>query len=78
MKKLDEKGFVFIDDDSKPFWIRMYFGIPKIMYWNQGQQSWVVLRDATQGDIRHGESRKIPDDQAELYHQMHSRFIGAG
>jgi hypothetical protein len=74
MDKLDEKGFVFIDDNSRPFWCCMYFGNPMYMYWHEAQKSWVTLRVINQVDIWRAYEKKIPDDQAEIYHKQHSEF----
>jgi hypothetical protein len=77
LEKLDEKGFVFIDDNSRPYWCRMWGDEPWFMYWNDGQKSWVTLRRANQTDIWMANEKKIPDEQAQIYHDLHEKFIGA-
>ncbi len=74
MEKLDEKGFVFIDDNNKPYWCRMWGDEPWFMYWHEGQKSWVSLRKVSQQEIWFAHALKIPDDQAQVYHDQHEEF----
>lgn len=48
--KLDEKGFVFLDDDSRPYRCCMYCGTPWLFYWHP-DKVWVTLKPVTQTDI---------------------------
>jgi len=73
---LNDKGFVFIDIDSKPYWCRMYDNAPWFLYWNEGQKSWVTLRKVNQTEIWQAYQRVIPKEQAEMYHSSHRKFIG--
>ena len=75
IKELDENGFVFLDDNNRPYWIAMRYGEPIIAYWHEGNKSWVNLRKATQSDIWMGNKRALPDDQAEIYHKQHKQFL---
>ena len=46
-EKLTREGFVSIDDAGRPYWYCLYFDkTPMIMYWHEGQKSWVTLRQA--------------------------------
>lgn len=73
---LDEKGFVFIDGHSRPYWVAMRYGKAMIAYWHEGQKSWVNLREATQIEVWKMEQHKISDEHAEIYHKQHKDFVG--
>lgn len=75
METLDEKGFVFIDHKNRPYWCRMYFDEPWIMYWHEGQKSWVTLRTVTQSEIWKFNSMAISDEQTEIYHNQHQKYL---
>lgn len=75
-KLLDEKGFVFIDGHSRPYWVAMRYGKPMIAYWHEGQKSWVNLREASQTDIWQMNNLAISDEYAEIYHKQHRAFVG--
>lgn len=69
---LDEKGFVFLDAQNKPFLIRMWEGTPWIFYWHVDKH-WVSLRQVNQMEIWVAVKEKLPDEQAEMYHNLHER-----
>ena len=73
---LDEKGFVFIDENNRPYWCRMYYDNPWWMYWHENQKSWVTYRKVTQGEVFACSQMKISEDLAEIYHKQHEKFIG--
>jgi hypothetical protein len=73
---LDEKGFVFIDDSSRPYWCRMWGGHPWFFYWNEGPKGWVSLRVVSQSDIWLAQQKQISDEQAQLYHDLHNQTFG--
>jgi hypothetical protein len=75
LEKLDEKGFVFIDGNNRPYWCRMYYGKPVWMRWNEGTKSWITYREITQSEVWQSELMKIPDEQANIYHEKHDKFI---
>ena len=75
MDILDEKGFVFIDGNNKPFWCRMYGGSPWYMYWHEGQKSWVTLREVNGSEVMVAHESAISNEQAEIYHKQHKEFI---
>ncbi len=75
MKTLNEKGFVFIDKNNRPYWCCIYHEIPMFMYWHEGQKSWVTLREVNQTEIWQANEMKIPSWQAEIYHEQHNKFI---
>lgn len=70
---LDEKGFVSIIG-NKPYWVKLNgLKIPWLHYWNN--PGWVTLRQLTQSDIWAYANFKIPEDQAQVYHDKHKEFI---
>jgi hypothetical protein len=71
---LDEKGFVFIDDLNRPYWVAMWCDKAMIFYWHEAQKSWVTLREATQIDVWEMEQKKISEEYAEIYHKQHRKF----
>lgn len=73
MKELDEKGFVFIDRNDRPYWCCMYGGRPWFMRWHDAQKSWVTLKEVNQTDIWLAHEKKISNKQAEIYHDLHKK-----
>ena len=70
LKKLDEKGFVFITK-NRPYWCCIYGNTPWFMYWNDG--SWVTLREVNQTDIRLAKKMAIPEKEANIYHEQQKK-----
>lgn len=68
MNKLDEKGFVFLDEASRPYRCAMWGGQPWLMYWNDGQKCWVSLRPVTQSEIW-SFPHNLTQEQQDLYFQ---------
>lgn len=62
-----EKGFIFIDERSCAYAIKMLDGSPWLLYWNEGQKCFTTLRPATQNDIFAFGSKALPQEQADLY-----------
>ncbi len=73
---LDEKGFVFIGNDEKPYRCRIYCDEAWIMYWHEGNKAWVTLKKVNQSEIWGATEKKIPDEQAQIYHNLHKSFMG--
>lgn len=74
LEQLDEKGFVFLDDNTKPFWIRMWGGEPWCFRWNPDNK-WVSQRRVNQMEIWLANEKRIPDEAAELYHKLNNEGI---
>ena len=72
---LDEKGFVFIGGNGKYYWCALYCDEPWIMYWHEYQQSWVTLQRVNQTQIWSCETTRIPDEEAEKFHELHRKFV---
>ena len=70
-KKLDEKGFVFLDDKNRPYWCCMYHDTPWIMYWHPDKR-WVTLRQVNQTEIWSFWLNKLADEHAEMYHKYNA------
>ncbi|KKL22216.1 hypothetical protein LCGC14_2437680 [marine sediment metagenome] len=66
MKRLDEKGFVFLDEASRPYHVRMWEGQPWLFYWHPNKE-WVSLRTLSQMDVWIFAATRLPDEQAALY-----------
>ena len=75
METLDEKGFVFLDGNNRPYWCRMYGGNPWYMYWHEGQKSWVTLRRVNGSEVMIAHVKALPEYMAEIYHKQHNDFI---
>lgn len=65
LEELDEKGFVFLDHLSRPFWCRMYGDEPWFMYWH-ANQCWVTLRKCTQTEVWNANQKKLARDTANM------------
>lgn len=74
MKELDEKGFVFLDANYRPYKCAMWGDQPWLFYWNEGQKCWTSLRRVTQMDIWTF-PRNLPEAQQQLYHDAHDKTI---
>ncbi len=74
-KQLDEKGFVFIGNDGKPYWIALYHGTPWIFYWHIHNKAWVTLRQTNQMEIWQSSPHAMPDDHAQHYHDLNEKFL---
>jgi len=72
---LDEKGFVFIDKQQRPFWCCMLGGDPWFCYWHV-EDKWVTLRRVEMGDVAVARTTAIPEEQAEIYHRLHQEYLG--
>ena len=66
MKTLDETGFVFLDDSSRPYHVRMWNGVPWLFWWHPANK-WVSQRSLTQSDVWTFAERRLPEEQAALY-----------
>ena len=68
--KLDEKGFVFIDQLRRAYNVRMWNDEPWLMYWHESGKHWVTLRLIDQAEIFSFAKMKISEDLAECYHEL--------
>jgi len=62
MNVLDEKGYVFVDDNSEPW----------IFYWHPDKR-WVSLRRISGPDVMAFGQNKLSDEHAEIYHELNER-----
>ena len=74
-KALDEKGFVFIGSDGKPYWCRIYGEVPWFMYWHESQKSWVTLQQVNTAQIMFAYENKLSDKDAQIYHELHDKSL---
>ena len=70
---LTEKGFVFLDNSSRPFLCRMWNGRPWLFSWQADH--WVSLRPTTLEKAMRF-PRNLTVDQQEVYHQRHDEYVG--
>jgi hypothetical protein len=78
-KMLDRKGFVFLDDYSRPFWIcMMHDKYPMICYWVDGTKTWVTLRAPSTSEIMLANEKALSNEFAQLYHDEHNKTFPGG
>lgn len=65
-KDIDEKGFVFIDDNGNPYRCAMLGGQPWLFYWHNNHKSWVTLREVSQSEIQNF-PRNLSQEQQNMY-----------
>lgn len=71
--KIDEKGFVFLDLNSRPYLVRRWGDGVWIFYWHKDRH-WVSLRQLASPEIVAMFDRKLPPERAELYHKLHRQW----
>lgn len=69
MNELDEKGFVFLDDASRPYWCRVWCDNPWLFYWHPDYK-FVSLRQVTQADI-FGFPHNLSEEEQQIYIDKH-------
>lgn len=69
-KELDKRGFVFIDDKSKAYWVGLWDGEPWMFYWHPDRK-WVSFRRVTQIDVFAFSVKRISEAEADIYHRQH-------
>lgn len=67
-QELDEKGFVFLDDNRKPFRCCMQGDQPWLFYWHPSNR-WVSLRKTTQSEILMF-PHNLTEEEQELYNSI--------
>jgi len=71
-KALDERGFVFLDGNGRPFKCAMWGGKPWLFYWHQDNH-WVSLRETSQEEIFRM-PMNLSQEQQDLYNKTHDKF----
>lgn len=69
MNKLDEKGFVFIDENHTPFHVRMWGENAWLFRWHPDGM-WVSMRTVTQGEVFSMSPNKLSPEEAQKYHDI--------
>lgn len=64
---LTEKGFVFLDEEDKPFYCRMWGKDAWLFYWIDSQKKWVSLRKITRDEIWNFSLGRLKNKDAEIY-----------
>jgi hypothetical protein len=66
LEKLDEKGFVFLDDNKRLYRCAMWGGQPWLFYWHDHQKTWVSLRQVSQMETW-SFPHNLTQEQQDLY-----------
>lgn len=69
LEKLDEKGFVFIGNDQKPYWCRTYDKEAWLLWWHPDKK-WVTKRKVSQSEVWLFNEGALPNEEAQLYHNL--------
>lgn len=69
--ELDERGFIFLDANSQPYWCRIWGGAPWLFYLDSGNM-WVSVRRVTQMDIW-SYPHNLSENQQNIYRQAWER-----
>lgn len=70
---LDETGFVFLDLNDRPYLAKQWGGGLWLFYWRK-EEHWVSLREVSLIEIPAMFQRRLPPEQAELYHKLHRQW----
>ncbi len=71
---LDEKGFVFIGDDYRPYWCRMDGDTPWFYSWHPDKK-WISLKQVSQMEVWIANTNRLTEEQANMYHQFAAPWI---
>lgn len=66
LNNLDEKGFVFLDDNGNPYRCTMLGGQAWLFYWNKGQKCWVTYRPVSQLEVE-----RFPRNLSQKHQDMY-------
>lgn len=72
LKKLDEKGFVFLDRLRRPYLCKMYLDEPWLFFWHH-EKHWVSLRPVDQTEIW-SFPKNLSQEKQDLYHKQHKAW----
>ena len=67
--ELDKQGFVFIYKESA-YWVALWGGEPWLSRWVDNLQNWVSSRSLTTFEVNFYRQIAIPEDQANIYHEL--------
>lgn len=69
VEKLDEKGFIFLDEADKPYLCRMIEDAPWLCYWHEGNKCFVTLREVNQTDIWNF-PKNLTEQEQNIYREV--------
>ncbi len=73
MKQLDEKGFVFLDGNNRPFLCAKWTdGRSWLFYWH-ADRHWVSLRPTNQTEIWQM-PKNLSDEHQQVYRDQHKKW----
>ena len=64
--EVDERGFVFIGDDGRPYWCALHCGEPWLFWWHPDRH-WVTLHPVTKMYVW-ALPRTLTDHEEDVYH----------
>ena len=74
--ELDTVGFVIIDANHRPFWIKIYHGKPRMFIWLDKAKKWVTGHPFDETKIPVWRQHAIPQEHADIYHKAHLETTG--
>jgi hypothetical protein len=73
LEPLDEKGFVFLDGQRRPYLVRMWGDKPWLFYWHPDNH-WVSYRQITQVEIWQF-PRNLSQEKQDVYHKINQEWM---
>lgn len=70
--KLDEKGFIFMSADKKPYLCKLHYGQPWVFSW---QGFWKALRKSNEEELLMSRSRAVTQDIWDYYNKKHGEHM---
>ncbi len=71
-KPLNEKGFVFIGGDGRPYMCAMWGDNPWLFYWH-AENHWVTMKQVTQTEIWRM-PKNLTDAEQDVYRKKHEEW----
>ena len=68
VSRVDAKGFVYLDGDGWPFFIRLWGKEAWLFIWFKRKQKWKELRRATNDDMKMWYDKRLSDHEADEWH----------
>lgn len=72
MDKLDEKGFVFLDRNNRPYLCAIWERVPWLFYWHPDNH-WVSLRRVSQSEMW-GFPHNLTKEEQAIYWKRHNEY----
>lgn len=72
LQKLDERGWIFLDEANRPYLVRMW-GDNAWLFWWHPEQHWVSLRQVTQSDVW-SFPKNLSEEEQQAYRDAHDNW----